>query len=95
MQFDHSFAEVSRPQGPQSYSARGETGDTWITSEDVEVSGAEWCYVITPAGLLVLEGDMGAFGMGGGNWRNPEIVRWGDVVAMRAIEERSYASTST
>lgn len=90
IQMDHSHVHVPKPHGPQSYSIRGETGEQWITSEDADVGGAEWCYVICPWGLIVLEGDMGAFGMGGGNWRNPELVRWGDVATMHAIEERAY-----
>jgi hypothetical protein len=91
MQLGHTFEEIRRPQGPQSYSARGETNEMWITSEDTDTGGAEWCYVICGGGLLVLEGDYGAFGMGGGNWKNPELVAWGDDVAMRAIEDRVYA----
>lgn len=72
---------------PASYSARGETGDTWITSQDEAFPGVEWVYVLTPSGVMVWEGDGGAFGMGGGNFRDPVMVPWGDVVGMAKVEQ--------
>lgn len=87
VQLGHSFEDkppTSNP--PQSYSARGETGDQWITSQDEDVAGTEWVYVITSAGLMVWEGDLGMFGCGGGNFRGRGLVRWGDADAMRALE---------
>lgn len=91
MQLGHAHVDVEQPQGPQSYSARGESpeGDHWHRSTDDDASGAEWCYVLCRGGIMVYEGDFGAFGMGGGNFRDPVFVPWGDVnmTAMVAIEE--------
>lgn len=82
VQLGHSFEAPPEPLNPQSYSSRGEEGDQWIRSTDEDVSGAEWCYVLTPAGIMVLEGDFGAFGMGGGNWHGAVLVPWDDPEAM-------------
>ena len=78
------------PLGPQSYTARGEKpsdpeGD-YVRSTDDAVMGAEWVYVLCKGGIRVWEGDMGAFGCGGGNFRDPVMVPWGDLPAMLAIE---------
>lgn len=46
--------------GPQSYTAMGETyeGDgDWICSADGPDISIEWIYVLTPGGLLVVDGD--------------------------------------
>jgi hypothetical protein len=91
LQLGHSFEEIEQPHGPQSYSARGEDGDYWHHSTDEEASGAEWCYVLCKTGIIVFEGDYGAFGQGGGNWKCPTFVRWGDRDGMLAVEERAAA----
>lgn len=93
VQLGHSFGHRPPPPlGPQSYTARGETptnpeGD-YTRPSDEDAGGAEWVYVLCPGGVLVFEGDVGMFGMGGGNFGNPVLVPWGDVPAMLAVEDR-------
>jgi hypothetical protein len=88
MQLGHSFVRVKAPKGPQSYSARGEGDgtDRHHYSTDDDFAGAEWVYVLCPSGIMVFEGDLGMFGCGGGNFRDPRLVPWGDMTAMLALE---------
>lgn len=95
LQLGHGHRAMVVPTGPQSYSARGETGDQMITS-DGDDGGAEWAYVITPHALIVFERRYGAIGadeghgtgmlgMGasdtesGGYWAPVAECRWDDV----------------
>lgn len=70
--------------GPQSYSKRGEEGDSWITSADGPDIMIEWVYVLTTGGLMVLSGSHAFL----------DLVRWDDpegVEKVVATEEREYA----
>lgn len=88
LQLGHSFVRPETPKGPQSYSARGEGDGTCRHhhSTDDDFAGAEWVYVLCPGGIMVFEGDVGMFGCGGGNFRDPRMVAWGDLTGMAALE---------
>lgn len=53
--------------GPQSFSARGDTSDNpdgdWISSADGPDIMIEWVYVLTPGGLMVIDGGHGFCGL--------------------------------
>lgn len=92
MQLGHSHEGADVAVGPQSYTARGETGEQWIYS-DGDDGGTEWAYVLTQRALMVFErryGPVGAdeghgtgmFGMGasdtenGGHWAFVASIDW-------------------
>ena len=85
---DHDAARASG--NPQSYSARGEKAKgksgQWHTNADADAAGCEWCYVLRESGIEVFEGDYGAFGAGGGNFRRVALIPWGDAEAMARLD---------
>jgi len=93
MQLDHTHQAIHAPKAPQSYSSRGETtfegrDNDHHHATDEDFSGAEWLYVLTPGGILVAPGDFGAFGMGGGNFRDATLIPWDDVDGMVSVEKQ-------
>lgn len=94
VQFGHSPKPIEGPHGPESYSARGESDEQWITS-DGDDGGTEWAYVLAKRGLWIFERRFGGFGddqghgtgmwgMGasdteaGGHWFCVGLFEWGE-----------------
>lgn len=77
---------------PTSYTARGETDELHFTESSEDYSGAEWLYIMAPAGIFVAAGNFGMFGMGGGNFRDLRLVPWGDAAAMKACDSANSSA---
>lgn len=90
MQLGHSFEALPpEPQGPQSYTARGESaqdGDYWITNQGDD-GGTEWAYVLSAGGVLVVKREYLSL-----TWRTLALVAWNDASGMDAIETAYYES---
>lgn len=102
LQLGHGHREVPTPTGPQSYSARGETGEQMLYS-DGDDGGTEWAYVITPRALFVFErrwddGEhmTGMFGMGAdadqGHWAPVAEVSWDSAPDWAALDAGAQVS---
>lgn len=55
VQLGHDFHEIESPQGPQSYTARGETGPGYYIHSDGDDGGTEWAYVLCSRSLFIFE----------------------------------------
>lgn len=84
MQLGHSHEDLDTPQGPQSYSARGEQPNNGVADRIVpggDTMGAAYLYVLLPEGILVSDF------YGEASTRPATLIRWDDTKGMTALDE--------